>query len=253
MPGRGNRYGTRGRFVILCGASGVGKTAVRKQLAPLVRMASLGPDDFGGNWNALYDKLDASDHAVVECCKIPGALLRKAEDRGVVIVQLTTTPEIRARRLATRGEPAQVVRQRMAEDPGIGYDAPIHTDLSLEASADPAELARRIALFVLATPANNRRLSARQRGYNTRWDKARRTHLKGEPLCRMCLAQDRVTQATVVDHIAPHRGDQGLFWDTDNWQSLCRTHHNAAKQSEERSGQTRGCDIDGNPYARPGW
>jgi 5-methylcytosine-specific restriction protein A len=29
----------------------------------------------------------------------------------------------------------------------------------------------------------------------------------------------------VVDHIIPHRGDQYLFWDQENWQALCKDCH----------------------------
>ena len=35
----------------------------------------------------------------------------------------------------------------------------------------------------------------------------------------------RVTQATVVDHIVPHRGDMRLFWDTKNWQAMAKSCH----------------------------
>ena len=30
---------------------------------------------------------------------------------------------------------------------------------------------------------------------------------------------------TLVDHIVPHRGDQALFWDEQNWQPLCKSCH----------------------------
>lgn len=45
--------------------------------------------------------------------------------------------------------------------------------------------------------------------------------------------------ATVVDHVIPHRGDQALFWDTSNWQPLCRRCHDGRKQAEERRAQTQ--------------
>jgi hypothetical protein len=35
--------------------------------------------------------------------------------------------------------------------------------------------------------------------------------LRLEPLCRLCLEADRVTPATVADHIEPHRGSYELF------------------------------------------
>ena len=76
-------------------------------------------------------------------------------------------------------------------------------------------------------PASATRQTAAQRGYGAAWQKARLTFLARSPLCVTCEAQGRVTAATVVDHVIPHRGDQALFWDTGNWQSLCKHHHDA--------------------------
>ncbi|MFI5410153.1 HNH endonuclease signature motif containing protein [Kaistia sp. UC242_56] len=53
----------------------------------------------------------------------------------------------------------------------------------------------------------------------------------------MCQAQGRAAPATVVDHIRPHRGDAELFWNADNWQSLCAHHHSKDKQSQERQAE----------------
>ena len=72
---------------------------------------------------------------------------------------------------------------------------------------------------------DSKRGSAQERGYNSRWQKARITYLKRHPLCVVCEHQGRLTPATVVDHRTPHRGDQALFWDTGNWQPLCRRCH----------------------------
>ena len=82
---------------------------------------------------------------------------------------------------------------------------------------------------------DSQRESASARGYNGRWQKARATFLARHPLCLMCHREGRITAATVVDHIIPHRGDQALFWDTGNWQSLCKRCHDSAKQAEERA------------------
>lgn len=73
------------------------------------------------------------------------------------------------------------------------------------------------------------RPSARQRGYDSRWQKARAGYLLAHPYCIMCGAP-----ASHVDHITPHKGDDRLFWDQSNWQSLCAHHHNSTKQREER-------------------
>ena len=53
-------------------------------------------------------------------------------------------------------------------------------------------------------------------------------HLVNEPLCRMCKAQGQLVPAVIVDHIVPHKGDESLFWNVENWQSLCRGHHDGA-------------------------
>lgn len=72
-----------------------------------------------------------------------------------------------------------------------------------------------------------------ERGYDHRWQKARRAFLINNPLCRYCQEVDRVTAATVVDHVTPHRGDMNLFWDESNWQPLCAPCHSGRKQREE--------------------
>lgn len=60
----------------------------------------------------------------------------------------------------------------------------------------------------------------------------RRRWLEQHPLCCRCDAEDRVSAATVPDHIVP-------LWangpDTDsNLQSLCKAHHDAKSACEER-------------------
>lgn len=67
--------------------------------------------------------------------------------------------------------------------------------------------------------------SSSKRGYGYRWQKARAGFLRKHPLCLHCEQEGRVTTATEVDHIVPHRGDKSLFWDRSNWQPLCKTHH----------------------------
>ena len=69
------------------------------------------------------------------------------------------------------------------------------------------------------------RESAAQRGYDARWQRTREAFLKRNPLCAQCLRENRLTPATVVDHIVPHRGDEKLFWDQGNWQAICKTCH----------------------------
>ncbi len=66
---------------------------------------------------------------------------------------------------------------------------------------------------------------AAARGYDAKWREARKLYLQRHPLCVKCLKEKKITPATVVDHIVPHRGDQKLFWDQSNWQPLCKEHH----------------------------
>lgn len=76
--------------------------------------------------------------------------------------------------------------------------------------------------------------SARERGYNARWERARKVYLATNPLCHAHERQGLTELATVVDHIRPHRGDQALFWNAaENWQGLCSQHH-GIKGARER-------------------
>jgi len=77
------------------------------------------------------------------------------------------------------------------------------------------------------------RKNANERGYDHRWRQARLAYLKEHPFCVNCLPLN--VAATVVDHIVPHRGDQVLFWDQSNWQSLCKPCHDSWKQQQENS------------------
>jgi 5-methylcytosine-specific restriction enzyme A len=103
---------------------------------------------------------------------------------------------------------------------------------------------------------DRQRPGAAQRGYDGRWRKARARYLAEHPLCASCQAEGRLTRATVVDHVVPHRGDARLFWDETNWQALCKPCHDAKTVRDGRWGRQRGsggrrrvfgCDIHGTP------
>ena len=72
------------------------------------------------------------------------------------------------------------------------------------------------------------RANAAQRGYGYKWQKTSKAFLRAHPLCVRC---GRV--AEVVDHIIPHRGDQKLFWDRNNWQPLCKQCHDRKTMTED--------------------
>lgn len=76
--------------------------------------------------------------------------------------------------------------------------------------------------------------STQEKGYGPRWRKARAAFLRTHPLCVRCFERGQLTKATVVDHIRPHRGDPALFWDTSNWQSLCKPCHDRKTMTDDR-------------------
>lgn len=79
----------------------------------------------------------------------------------------------------------------------------------------PVTAARRKAA-ARATEAS--RPSARQRGYDTKWERESKAFLAqpGHERCVHCGAP-----ATLVDHKQAHKGDMKLFWSRSNWQPSC--------------------------------
>lgn len=65
----------------------------------------------------------------------------------------------------------------------------------------------------------------RQLYQSAEWRALRKDVLFTVPLCVTCSAAGRVTVATDVDHIIPHRGDRELFFDIKNLQPLCKSCH----------------------------
>ncbi|MCE5270835.1 HNH endonuclease [bacterium] len=75
--------------------------------------------------------------------------------------------------------------------------------------------------------------TAAERGYGSRWQRASKRFLEKNKLCAECERQDRLTKATVTDHIVPHKGNQKLFWDQSNWQPLCKPCHDRKTARED--------------------
>jgi 5-methylcytosine-specific restriction enzyme A len=102
---------------------------------------------------------------------------------------------------------------------------------------------------VVRKQSDERRGTAAERGYDSKWARARVFYLRKHPLCVYCQRAGRTTAANVVDHIIEHKlkdaidsGDEAritkakaLFWDSGNWQSLCAPCHNSVKQAEEKA------------------
>jgi len=86
---------------------------------------------------------------------------------------------------------------------------------------------------VEAKQLDRQRGSANERGYTYAWQRARQHFLRAHPLCAEHERQGRVEPACVVDHIVPHKGDKTLFWDRNNWQSLCKPCHDRKTATED--------------------
>jgi 5-methylcytosine-specific restriction protein A len=76
--------------------------------------------------------------------------------------------------------------------------------------------------------------TARDRGYDSRWDRASAAFLLAHPICPACELAGLIVASQVTDHTIPHKGDRALFWSRDNWQPACRWHHDVVKQRLEQ-------------------
>ena len=77
--------------------------------------------------------------------------------------------------------------------------------------------------------------------YNSsRWQRLRKQFLMRHPLCVECKKRDRVTPATVVDHVIPHKGNEELFWNQENWQALCKSCHDRKTAKEDGRWRKKG-------------
>jgi len=88
--------------------------------------------------------------------------------------------------------------------------------------------------------ADQRRGSARERGYDSRWDAASRSFTARHPLCRYCEVgawgdPPRVQVSTLTDHLYPPRLFGGVFWVKRLWVPACAT-CNSRKVATERQG-----------------
>lgn len=79
------------------------------------------------------------------------------------------------------------------------------------------------------------RPSASRRGYTSKWRRLSKAYLRKHPMCVRCMAEGRFVPATVVDHRIPHRGDETLMWNQDNWQALCKPCHDKKTWTEDKN------------------
>ena len=53
----------------------------------------------------------------------------------------------------------------------------------------------------------------------------------------LCIGRHPAPNSPVANHIVPHRGDETLFWDIDNIETVTKQIHDGLIQSEERAAE----------------
>lgn len=83
------------------------------------------------------------------------------------------------------------------------------------------------------------------------WERLRRDQLESNPFCCFCAEStplgEMPTVAEVVDHKTPHKGDERLFFDPNNLQSLCKLCHDSRKQKMEKGKKVMAFGPGGEP------
>jgi hypothetical protein len=69
------------------------------------------------------------------------------------------------------------------------------------------------------------------------WRTLRAQQLEREPWCAECAKDGRKSEASIADHLVPHKGNRRLFF-RGKLQSLCIIHHNE-KTRVERGGKPK--------------
>jgi 5-methylcytosine-specific restriction enzyme A len=87
--------------------------------------------------------------------------------------------------------------------------------------------------------ADRARGSAHARGYDRAWRRVRASLLAGEPLCRLCRQDGRVTVATEVHHEVRVKDNPSLRLDPTNLVPLCQRCHVRISLSEDASASRR--------------
>ena len=81
---------------------------------------------------------------------------------------------------------------------------------------------------------DNSRGTSASRGYGSRWARASKLYRANNPLCVKCEESGKLTLVFCVDHVIPVMNkDDPLFWDENNWQSLCLNHHSEKTARED--------------------
>lgn len=55
----------------------------------------------------------------------------------------------------------------------------------------------------------------------------------------ICIGRYPADNSPVVDHKIPHRGDECMFWDIENLQTVSKAYHDSEKQKQEKRSFSR--------------
>ena len=134
-----------GHIIILAGKPGVGKSEVRRELAAILNIPSLGPDDFTDRWRGVLTELDRCPQAIVECNRLPRGLRDRAKKRGATIIHLILPDRTRKQRLYQKLPPSIANKRFYEQEHSLGYEDWIDPDLTLDTTGPPKQTATRIA------------------------------------------------------------------------------------------------------------
>lgn len=86
----------------------------------------------------------------------------------------------------------------------------------------------------------DRNVSWRKWYRTERWRKLRQVILLRDAyVCQrtgiLCIGRYPASNSPVIDHIEPHRGEERLFWDENNLQTVSKAYHDSEKQAAERN------------------
>jgi 5-methylcytosine-specific restriction enzyme A len=82
---------------------------------------------------------------------------------------------------------------------------------------------------------HKRNQQARAFYHSREWERIRQAALaRDHYLCQHCLQNNRITRATIVDHIVPIAVDWSKRLSLDNTQSLCHPCHNRKTAEDKR-------------------
>ena len=74
--------------------------------------------------------------------------------------------------------------------------------------------------------------------YNkNKWKKLSKEFIYYHPICVYCGSM-----ATVTNHKKPHKGNETLFWDSNNWEPVCKPCHDSVVAKIE-NGKVNGKDF----------